>query len=298
MLSIGEESYTRRCRECWNTATYPVPAVRKKIVYIDQFAISNMMKALNDEMKSHQKAKADPFWLELFDALERVCKMQLVICPDSGAHRDESLMAPYFAALKRMYEQMSHGITFYDAAMITDAQIDMALLAWMRGKVPVYDLNPERVVHGQLNGWQDRLLITVEMKYPDDVVEGIRKFLDTVHEKVAKVFDSCRDRGENDFGAAFEHERQHGADAILIAASNYAARLREMLESGDLDFEKLEGFRSKGYDTFVMIREALLLSGTKPEEVVKQIQDFVDSDTYKHAASVAKRASNSATVRG
>jgi hypothetical protein len=130
------------------TESYPLPELKKTVIYIDQFAISNMMKALNDEMESHEKAKADPFWLEMFDALERVSKLQLIVCPDSSAHRDQSLMRPYFGALKRMYEQLSHGVSFHDAAYISDYQVNMALLAWMKGEAPQHDLNPERVTSG------------------------------------------------------------------------------------------------------------------------------------------------------
>jgi hypothetical protein len=285
VLSIGGAWYTRRCRECFVTKSYPLPELTKKVIYIDQFAISNMMKALNDEMESHEKTKAEPFWLEMFDALERVSKLQLVVCPDSSAHRDESLMWPYFGALKRMYEQLSHGISFHDAAHISDYQVNTALSAWLKGEVPQHDLNPERVTSGRLNEWQDRLLITVDMKWPEDIVEGIRKFRDSVHEKVGQAFEHYKKLGEKekDFEFWFEHERQHGADAILIAASNYGQRVRQMIATGDLDLLKLEGYRSRGYDTFRLIRDVMLGSGIEKENALQKIEEFINSDAYKDA---------------
>jgi hypothetical protein len=85
VLSISGNSCSRRCRECFHSEQLPLWPLEKKVIYIDQFAISNMMKAIDDTLESHDRTAADPFWLELFEALERVCKLQLAICPDSEA---------------------------------------------------------------------------------------------------------------------------------------------------------------------------------------------------------------------
>ena len=39
--------YRRRCRACWHGAEFPLWPLSRKIIYIDQFAISDMMKTLN-----------------------------------------------------------------------------------------------------------------------------------------------------------------------------------------------------------------------------------------------------------
>ncbi|HEX5473945.1 MAG TPA: hypothetical protein VFX12_04710 [Vicinamibacterales bacterium] len=57
VLGVGREQYTRRCRECWFTETFPfLSTLKKKVIYIDQFAISNMMKAIDVSAKAHDKA--------------------------------------------------------------------------------------------------------------------------------------------------------------------------------------------------------------------------------------------------
>jgi hypothetical protein len=44
MLSMGGGTrYTRRCKGCWHTIDVPLPKIRKKLVYVGQFAVSNMM---------------------------------------------------------------------------------------------------------------------------------------------------------------------------------------------------------------------------------------------------------------
>ena len=66
-----------------------------------------MMKFLNPATKSHRKVKGDIFWGKLFEQLHTLCKLQLIICPDSDMHETESLLAPYYESLKRIYELLS-----------------------------------------------------------------------------------------------------------------------------------------------------------------------------------------------
>lgn len=165
-----------RCRECFLTVTEPLPALKKKIIYVDQFAISNMMKAPDVTARGHDRAKADAFWLTLFEALERICKLQLAICPDSGQHPEESVVSPFFAALKRMYEQLSYGVSFYDTERIAQEQLYVDATAWARGEHPVHDVSTEHVTRGALNAWQERIIVSVDITYPPDVVDGISRF--------------------------------------------------------------------------------------------------------------------------
>jgi transcription elongation factor Elf1 len=61
ILGVGHEMYTRRCRACWFKAHGALPPLSRKVVYIDQFAISDMMKTLNAEHPRHAEAAANPF---------------------------------------------------------------------------------------------------------------------------------------------------------------------------------------------------------------------------------------------
>jgi uncharacterized Zn finger protein len=60
VLMISGNRYTRRCRECWFDESYSLPQLSKTIIYLDQFAISEMMKALNAELGKSRKV--DKFW--------------------------------------------------------------------------------------------------------------------------------------------------------------------------------------------------------------------------------------------
>jgi hypothetical protein len=91
------------CRECWHSDHYRLPALNKKVIYLDQMVISHMTKALHPTAAAGRDIH--PFWRELFEKLDLVCKMQLAICPDSEAHREESAVWTHPEALRKMYER-------------------------------------------------------------------------------------------------------------------------------------------------------------------------------------------------
>jgi len=102
----------RRCRDCWHKQYYHLPKLRKKIIYLDQFVVSNLMKLENPAVKGHITVVADPFWRDLHDLLFQLRHLQMICCPDSGSHVQESRTSPFNSQLKKTYEQLSGGTTF------------------------------------------------------------------------------------------------------------------------------------------------------------------------------------------
>jgi hypothetical protein len=171
VLSVSDTRCKRRCRTCWYTATVDLPEIRKKIVYLDQFAFSNIMKFLSPEVKGHQRVAAEPFWKELFEILGVVCHLQLVACPDSREHHYESLASPFYKALKHTYEHFSHGVSFYDQETIRIQQVADLARSWLKNEPVNHDFRPESVSSGRLHEWSDRIFITVDGVLPGAVDE-------------------------------------------------------------------------------------------------------------------------------
>jgi hypothetical protein len=192
-----------------------------------------MKMALDVTARSHDRAKADAFWLALFEALERVCKLQLAVCPDSEQHHQESLVSPLFAALKRMYEQLSYGVTFYATERIAQEQLHVAATAWTRGEEPTHDATTKRVTHGNLHAWQDRVLVSVNTTYPAEIIDGIRAFRDRVHDGVVARFETCRQSSERSYEYWLQRELDAPRQGII---GSLDARVRgELLQSSGLD---------------------------------------------------------------
>jgi len=75
---ICDRHYVRRCIKCWFDQSFPLPALNKRIIYLDQFVISNMMKELDPSNKN-----TNGFYRSLFERLDRLSKLQLLVCPES-----------------------------------------------------------------------------------------------------------------------------------------------------------------------------------------------------------------------
>ena len=280
VLEVGGQMYKRRCRECWYTDDRPLWPLDKKVIYVDQFAISNMMKAIDVTAKGHDRTAADPFWLSLFEGLERVCKLQLAVCPNSDAHLDESLLSPFFGPLKRMYEQLSHDVSFDFLNTIEQRQVHVALTAWLRGETPTFDFSPEQALNGRLNDWNDRFIISVDMSYPEEMVEGIRSMRDQVHENQVEMFREFCESTEADFDYWFEREQNGVARAIRRSCLAYVERCRD-IATGRVPFRLENLYSSQGLDLYRLIVSVMKEQEVPPEEIPSGVMAFLDSDALK-----------------
>ena len=175
VLSVSDTRCMRRCRACRYTATVHLPKLKKKIVYVDQFAYSNILKVLCPEVQGHARTAADPFWRELFDALGVVRHLQLVACPDSREHHNETLAAPFSQLLKITYEYFSCGEGFEQSEGIKIRQIGQAARCWLKNEPLVFDLDAERISSGRLHDWDGRMYVTVNGVLPGNSAGSARK---------------------------------------------------------------------------------------------------------------------------
>ncbi len=213
VLSIFSTHYTRRCRECFypkgteKSELFYLPELDKKVIYIDQFAISNMMKVLNPKTKAYAKGNVDNFWLELFEKLYHLYRMQLLICPYSEFHSDESLVSPFYNALKRMYELLSHGIEFDGKENIEIIQLRNYAKNWLSGEEEVEpEININSIIHGELNGWNDRFIVSVESNFKENWLEFLRQSRDQIHDGFKNLFLQWKTIEKFDFNDFFKRE--------------------------------------------------------------------------------------------
>jgi hypothetical protein len=213
VLSINHNSCTRRCKKCWRTMDIPLPKLKKKVIYLDQFVFSNIMKMLSADTLGHGRAKKEPLWRELFESLGVLRRLQLIVCPDSHAHYDESLISPFYAELKRTYEHFSTGISFLWPQSIEEKQIFEVFRAWLRNERPLFTFDASRVTSGNLHDWQDRVFITASGDLPGykRAVEQGRK---NVHTGLRNLFGQWQIEKKK-FGQVFETEKSSFAKSIL-----------------------------------------------------------------------------------
>lgn len=206
VLMIRGNAYRRRCRDCWHSEEYRLPPLKKEILYLDQFVVSEIMKLRTVDAKGHQSVAAEPFWAELAALLEKLGRLQLICCPDSGEHQNESLLSPFYQALKQTYESFSGGISFHPSSEIKREQIAALARSWANGKDPDFDFDADEIVHGDLHGWNDRIYIVTNLNYAQ-WIDDIRRQREQTHAGITDVFNRVWKVQKHDFDHWYELER-------------------------------------------------------------------------------------------
>lgn len=240
VLMICANHYVRRCKNCRFDDSFSLPKLNKKIVYIDQMAISNMMKALNPATNAYQKGIVDNFWFEMFEKLDTLVKLQVLICPDSCSHMDESILFAFYQPLKRMYELLSYGVSFYDSQTIKRFQIINHVEKYISGKSAEIDLDIHRIVHGNINDWQDKFIISVSSNIGEDLIDGISEHRGKVHEqfvKISEYWQSCKDKSFQDF---FETETKAFGELNIQVYLRFNERIDYLAKNPDKIMSPLE----------------------------------------------------------
>lgn len=76
VLMICDRHYVRRCIHCWFDKSFPLSPVRKKLIYLDQFVISNVMKELDPAASTKAKGVKDGFYRLVFEKLDQAAPAQ------------------------------------------------------------------------------------------------------------------------------------------------------------------------------------------------------------------------------
>ena len=287
VLLILDDHYLRRCKECAYPhptrgepdERFPLPKLNKKVIYLDQFAISQMMKILNPQVKAH--TKVDKFWKALFERLDTLCKMQLIVCPDSSFHVDESLLSPYYRPLKRMYELFSHGVTFHNPNSIEMKQLYEHALNWANGnKDAKSTLNINSVIHGKINNWQGRFIITGNIHYPSNLVEDIRKTRKEISKNLLEIFKRWQSESGKSFEYWYEEEVSTLGRLILEKYNQYIMELRKDPSKRPLlAIDRL--FRSKYVNMYETVVSAFIKAGIAEKDIESRSIKYLSSPCLK-----------------
>lgn len=246
VLTISGGYLTKRCKECLYSGSQKLPPLSKKVIYLDQFVVSNMMKAINDKLG--RKKKVGKVFLKLFEELDKMVKLQLIICPDSEFHREESLLS-FYKAIKRMYEQLSYGNTFNDSVTIRRLQLCEDFKSFMDKKKRKWgkSLDIDSVLNKDRNEWQNRLLITVDSSIKQEEIEQFRKNRSSIYDSFKKVFENWQQDKSKSYLEFFREIASYFGTGI---ANRYVNLISQYFQASmgikPLTTEEIFSFRGEG----------------------------------------------------
>jgi hypothetical protein len=283
VLSVSDTRCERRCRACFHRGTVHLPEIEKKIVYIDQFVFSNFVKILDPEIGGHERATSDPFWKQLFEILGVVRNIQLVACPDSREHQQESLTSPFYKSLKHTYEHFSGGVSFHDSETIKLRQVGQIARSWLKKEEVAFDFNAERVSSGRLHEWNDRIFVTVDGDLPGRAEER-RRVRKDIHERLQKIF-ALWQRDKKSFREVFAAEKSAYRENLV------ASYVKQCLKRAQIPAQIMHGqmpsleemLPSMAETQMGSLQNLFQLGAVDMKQANEMLRDFLNSDAIDGA---------------
>ena len=185
-----------------------------------------MMKAINEKLG--KKEKVDKIFLKLFEELDKMVKLQLIICPDSMYHRDESLLS-FYKALKRMYEHLSYGTTFYDSGTIRRFQLDEDFKNFLETKSSNWKslLDTGDVLPGDWDDWQSKLLISVDSSITQKEIDSFRAMRLATYENIKTIFNTWQQEKTKSYSDFFKETASSYGTAVV---NRYASMMAKYIQ--------------------------------------------------------------------
>jgi hypothetical protein len=172
-----------RCRNCGYYQHWHLPKITKKIIYLDQLFISNMVKA------------KQPFWSDLHKRLGSLAGFQLIVCPYSDIHNEESLLSPDLRdELKVMYRSLSGTIQFRGINEIEQDQLLAAIRRWL-GTSESQAARPawHEALESDPHAWAADLQVFADFPVHESRVTDLRNRKQALHADLRSVRDLWQD---------------------------------------------------------------------------------------------------------
>ena len=270
VCGIYKNRYYRRCQKCCRpfgderSRETKLPEVKKNILYLDQFVISKMMHALNSASSKHEhleKEKGKQFWIDVFSKIHKICNLQLITCPHSNFHIEESLLTVFdskeeYEDLSNMYRLLGGGISFKDSKYIQALQIHDSFEKFLDGNNEVGDFYPALILNEDPHKWNDHLFVDVDMyennlEFAKNVANEIRIRRKNLHSELLRVTDLWRSQNNRKFNDWVEEETNTNKYTILNSFDlkitiEILLRKKGIVASNDMT-QKFEEFTDSNY---------------------------------------------------
>jgi len=253
----------------------------KKIIYIDQFALSYMVRALHPDMKATGNRNVDIFWVRLFKKLDRLIKMQVIICPQSDFHFQESILSNFFEPLEKMYHLLSRGSKFINKYQIRKLQIKNSVRKWVtcQGDHPVID-SPDSVIDRDIN-----ILLPVKFNYnpthySKEYEDKLRKLRENIHQQWIREFYIWQEHADVKFEDWVEDFYLSLIKEILHTLP-YNLKHIVCLPDNKIHNIKLSKFLLESIDLIYIIKSVFYQEGIINNDIWLKIWNYLQSKSFR-----------------
>lgn len=230
---VAANRLQRRCKDCRKSVTEHLPALDKRVIYLDQNAMSETYKVAAGIRRAG--AGHEIFWTDLNSRVQRLVRLQQAIFPDSDLHSSETIVFRDAGALRSAMRQIGAGVSFVNSDDIDRRQHWAYADAYMAAGQPrpVLDLGVDRVLLGDRNAWLP--VISVHAN-PD-----MARFADGLREDRAKIDDAMQglverwNKEKPSFVDSLSEELASAGQKHIRGFAAAFARYQQAVLAGDLN---------------------------------------------------------------
>lgn len=282
VLAIGGNAYTRKCVVCKHTKRYFLPRLNKKIIYLDQFVLSNIAKSLHPDTRDKVK---DPFWKELYGKLDTLCKLQAIICPKSNFHEEESRMTTkHFEKIRRINLQLSNGVSFVREEEIKKMQILKYVDCWVNPEVKVesLQLNQLSVYKKDPHSWQSRLIVDVDLPLTPLWSEGLRQIRQDAGRDFNEIvmkrhWEEQKDKTPKYFFRQVAAEEANAFGKVTLKLAKDQIKVMAAVSLGIIPADFTNFYPNPSFRLVEAIKELFIEKGISEDKVAEQVCEFLSS---------------------
>jgi len=149
------------------------------------------MKAINKNHPSNSKDEL-VIWREIFNKIDTLLHYQLIICPYSALHEDESILANKnytqdYQSLKSMYKHLAQWKHLPHTEEIERVQYFNSFKKYLWDKIDLPDW--EATNWDDFHEWSDSIYLSVESWYLERIMDDIHTDKSKMHEAILEVYD-------------------------------------------------------------------------------------------------------------
>jgi hypothetical protein len=200
------------CGACTYNEGRPLPPIKKKILYLDQYFFSHAVRG--DSTRFNAAAKL----------IRKLASLQLLTVPYSDVHEDETHQWNGHVQLLEFIKSTSRGHEFSQTYRVEMNQINNAFEAYLKGQPAACVLRRKDALHGKIDIWDGYYRINVGTYRRD--VDLIRNLKGKAIDSLVSVFPEWR-KSTNTFEQNVELEHKAAAEGYWDAYWAYAKRIAE-----------------------------------------------------------------------
>lgn len=228
-LSGGGDSIVWRCSRCRYDEQEPLPPIDKRVIYLDQFAFSELFKL---KAGTRRNDKLTEFWQEVDVLIHRVVHLQAAVFPHSNIHHGETVVSPWPRALREAYEAMGGDMRLEDTSDVQLREITEFAAAFVEGRDPAINFDVDEILRGSRNEWLPNIRVVVNVDY-SQFADGTRKRRDKAGNSVNNLIEHWRER-QLGFDEVLEVELHAYHDSRIGALGDYLEQYARVEAAGDI----------------------------------------------------------------